>query len=154
MAALNGLLTTCVTARPSEWCAVACMSLMAISKPTVQRSTALIILDLYHLQIDTVCGRTTQPLMQVCLDAAGLSVQAGLPNIHIKDAGLCAFGVGYNKGKKNGVIFTGEGGEDVALGHGRSKQNTEIDVSTLVPIYGRSSTVQPAAIRLIPIIRY
>jgi len=87
-------------------------------------------------------------------ETAGLSVQAGLPNIHIKDAGLCAFGVGYNKGKKNGVIFTGEGGEDVALGHGRSKQNTEIDVSTLVPIYGRSSTVQPAAIRLIPIIRY
>ena len=87
-------------------------------------------------------------------ETAGLSVQAGLPNIHIKDAGLCAFGFGYKKGKKNGVIFTGEVGEDVVLGTGRSKQNAEIDVSTLVPIYGRSSTVQPAAIRLIPIIKY
>ena len=82
------------------------------------------------------------------------SVEAGLPNIHIKDAGLSVFGVGYNKGKKNGVIFTGKNGEDVVLGTGRSKQDAEIDVSTLNPIYGRSETVQPPALSLIAQIKY
>ncbi len=82
------------------------------------------------------------------------SVEAGLPNIHIKDAGLSAFGVGYTNGKKNGVIFTGKGGEDVVLGSGRSKQDIEIDVSTLNPIYGASDTVQAQAITMIAQIKY
>ena len=93
-------------------------------------------------------------MVQLAGDGAGASVAAGLPNIHIKDAGLCAFGEGYAKKQKNGVIYTGKTGEDVALGQGRSKQDIEIDVSTLNPIYGGSTTVQPAAIKLMPIIRY
>lgn len=93
-------------------------------------------------------------MVQLAGDGAGASVAAGLPNIHIKDAGLCAFGEGYAKKQKNGVIYTGMTGEDVALGQGRSKQDIEIDVSTLNPIYGGSTTVQPAAIKLMPIIRY
>ena len=93
-------------------------------------------------------------MVQLAGDGAGASVAAGLPNIHIKDAGLCAFGEGYAKKQKNGVIYTGKTGEDVALEKGRSKQDIEIDVSTLNPIYGGSTTVQPAAIKLMPIIRY
>lgn len=97
----------------------------------------------------------TDRMVQLAGDGAGASVAAGLPNIHIKDAGLCAFGEGYAKKQKNGVIYTGKTGEDVALvGQGRSKQDIEIDVSTLNPIYGGSTTVQPAAIKLMPIIRY
>lgn len=97
----------------------------------------------------------TDRMMQLAGDGAGVGVPAGLPNIHIKDAGLCAFGEGYAKKQKNGVIYTGQGGEDVALvGQGRSKQNIEIDVSTLNPIYGASATVQPPAIKMLPIIRY
>nr|DAY06330.1 MAG TPA: tail collar domain protein [Caudoviricetes sp.] len=97
----------------------------------------------------------TDRMVQMAMDSAGASVAAGLPNIHIKDAGLCAFGEGYAKKQKNGVIYTGKTGEDVALvGQGRSKQDIEIDVSTLNPIYGASATVQPAVIKLIPVIRY
>ena len=97
----------------------------------------------------------TDRMVQLAGDGAGASVAAGLPNIHIKDAGLCAFGEGYAKKQKNGVIYTGKTGEDVALvGQGRSKQDIEIDVSMLNPIYGASATVQPAAIKRIPIIRY
>ena len=97
----------------------------------------------------------TDRMMQFAGDGAGVGVPAGLPNIHIKDAGLCAFGEGYAKKQKNGVIYTGQGGEDVALvGQGRSKQNIEIDVSTLNSIYGASATVQPPAIKMLPIIRY
>ena len=97
----------------------------------------------------------TDRMVQFAGDSAGASVAAGLPNIHIKDAGLCAFGEGYAKKQKNGVIYTGKTGEDVALvGQGRSKQDIEIDVSTLNPIYGASATVQPAVIKLIPVIRY
>lgn len=97
----------------------------------------------------------TDRMVQLAGDSAGTTVAAGLPNIHIKDAGLCAFGEGYAKKQKNGVIYTGKIGEDVALvGQGRSKQDIEIDVSTLNPIYGASATVQPAVIKLIPVIRY
>ena len=97
----------------------------------------------------------TDRMMQFAGDGAGVGVPAGLPNIHIKDAGLCAFGEGYAKKQKNGVIYTGRTGEDVALvGQGRSKQNIEIDVSTLNPIYGAPATVQPPAIKMLPIIRY
>ena len=97
----------------------------------------------------------TDRMVQLAGDSAGTTVAAGLPNIHIKDAGLCAFGEGYAKKQKNGVIYTGKTGEDVALvGQGRSKQDIEIDVSTLNPIYGASATVQPAVIKLIPVIRY
>lgn len=142
---------------------------------TVQRADyprLVALADRYHLWTDDVTANAglfgrgdgaatmvlpnwTDRMVQLAGDGAGASVAAGVPNIHIKDAGLCAFGEGYAKKQKNGVIYTGKIGEDVALvGQGRSKQDIEIDVSTLNPIYGASSTVQPPAIKLIPIIRY
>ena len=88
-------------------------------------------------------------------ETAGLSIQAGLPNIHIRrDAGISAFGNRNFVGTIDGVVFTNEGIEELIIGSGRSRRSVELDISKLNAIYGRSNTVQPAAIQLIPIIKY
>mgnify|MGYP003033963398 FL=1 len=86
---------------------------------------------------------------------AGASIAAGLPNIHIRrDAGISSFGKRDFVGTIDGVVVTNEDIEELSIGSGRSRRTVEIDISKLNAIYGRSNTVQPAAIRLIPIIKY
>ena len=93
-------------------------------------------------------------MLQFAGDSAGASVAAGLPNIRIRNAGMSAFGKGNFVGTIDGVIFTNKDNEELRIGSGRSRQLIEIDISKLNAIYGRSETVQPPAIKLIPIIRY
>ena len=93
-------------------------------------------------------------MAQLAGDNAGAAVAAGLPNIRIRNAGISAFGKGNFVGTIDGVIFTNKENEELCIGGGRSRQLIEIDISKLNAIYGNSNTVQPPAIKLIPIIRY
>ena len=96
----------------------------------------------------------TDRMPQFAGEGAGASVSAGLPNIRIRDAGISAFGKGNFVGTIDGVVFTNKDNEELRVDVGRSRQLIEIDISKLNAIYGNSNTVQPPAIKLIPIIRY
>ena len=93
-------------------------------------------------------------MVQLAADGAGMSVAAGLPNIRIRNSGISAFGKGGFTGVIDGVVFTNAENETMGTGGGRSRQAVEIDISKLNSIYGASTTVQPPAIKLIPVIRY
>ena len=94
----------------------------------------------------------TDRMVQLAGDGAGASVAAGLPNI----TGVLKY--------RYSAIYTAEG----AFAQGRARENSvnlafsdsstgltaSFDASRSNPIYGASETVQPAAIKLIPIIRY
>ena len=95
----------------------------------------------------------TNRMVQLAGDGAGTSVAAGLPNItgrsfsfhddaYIKRLG--AFMKSYSQGRAT------------ANNGGTQYNHTVIifDASNSNPIYGASATVQPPAIKLIPIIRY
>lgn len=93
----------------------------------------------------------TDRMMQLAGDGIGASVAAGLPNITgelVYWGGTEFFGSGafVNSGKNN----------QWGIGVGTDKDNTSalFDASKSNPIYGRSDTVQPPAIKLMPIIRY
>lgn len=93
----------------------------------------------------------TDRMVQLAGDGAGASVAAGLPNI----TGELAYWGGtlfYGSG-----AFVGSGKQDQwGIGVGADKDNTSalFDASKSNAIYGRSETVQPAAVKMLPIIRY
>ena len=98
----------------------------------------------------------TDRMVQLAGDGAGATVAAGLPNI----TGTTK--MGFILGNLSGITPTGDGAVTVktvdSLSNydaGRAARSTVgIDASKSNPIYGASSTVQPPAIKLIPIIRY
>lgn len=84
----------------------------------------------------------------------GISIAAGLPNITggINDNPFRTekFGGGY------GALIDSVGDRAAGFGAGDYEPTTKIrfDASKSNPIYGRSNTVQPAAIKMIPCIKY
>ena len=94
----------------------------------------------------------TDRMVQLAGDSAGATVAAGLPNI----TGVLKY--------RYSAIYSAEG----SFAQGRARENSvnlafsdsstgltaSFDASRSNPIYGASETVQPAAIKLIPIIRY
>ena len=101
----------------------------------------------------------TDRMIQLAADGTGASVAAGLPNITgvipidtgIYGASVCDFvGAIYDtdEGMKYSHLYSNGG-------YGKSNHRImRIDASRANPIYGASDTVQPAAIKLIPVIRY
>lgn len=94
----------------------------------------------------------TDRMMQLAGDGAGVSVAAGLPNITgelVYWGGTEFFGSG---------AFVGSGKSDQwGLGGpvtDKDNNSALFDASRSNPIYGASATVQPPAIKLIPVIRY
>ena len=93
----------------------------------------------------------TDRMVQLAGDSAGATVAAGLPNI-----------TGYirvvAKGNATDGVFSTMSNWDTRLKNGDYEDNWgtyyKLDASKSTPIYGASNTVQPAAIKLIPIIRY
>ena len=94
----------------------------------------------------------TDRMVQFAGDSAGASVAAGLPNITGVTAGFT-----YNDLAQSGAL-TIKGNSNVGLsgGYDDSFRRTLVgfDASRSNPIYGASTTVQPPAIKLIPIIKY
>ena len=90
----------------------------------------------------------TDRMVQFAGDGAGASVAPGLPNL----TGSVE-GVDVDDGKlfKNAYITNANAGRGVGNGNHRLHS---FDASRANPIYGASETVQPAAIKLMPIIRY
>lgn len=103
-------------------------------------------------------------MAQLAADSTGASVAAGLPNITGRLYGVAPYdataqlfsevelsgeGALYVKdvGKKRGTLDTG-GYEN------KAPMSIDFDAAHSNAIYGASNTVQPAAIKLIPIIRY
>ena len=94
----------------------------------------------------------TDRMVQLAGDGAGASVAAGLPNITGATAGFT-----YNDLAQSGALTIKEK-SNVGLsgGYDNSFLRTLVgfDASRSNPIYGASTTVQPPAIKLIPIIKY
>nr|DAF35356.1 MAG TPA: hypothetical protein [Caudoviricetes sp.] len=95
-------------------------------------------------------------MVQYAADGAGAAVEAGLPNITGQTK------MGFIFGNVTGVAPTSDGAVTVrtvdattsySVGSG-VRSTIGIDASKSNPIYGKSNTVQPAAIKVIPIIRY
>ena len=97
----------------------------------------------------------TDRMAQLAGDGAGAAVAAGLPNITGRViesyAGGFYFGRNdppfYSKSTKN---FPNQ----MNIIDGNTSSSVYMDLSKANPIYGASETVQPSAIKLIPIIRY
>ena len=103
----------------------------------------------------------TNRMVQLAGDGAGASVAAGLPNITGKHksssyGGLWRGAVGESSGaltiSRTVSDFTPTVNSDSSVG--ANNDTISIDASKSNPIYGASATVQPPAIKLIPIIRY
>ena len=107
----------------------------------------------------------TDRMVQLAGDGAGKSVAAGLPNIKSMQTraeiqmplvGSADPKKTYGKGgfmevhPEDGYFSGGSGGSGNRINYG----DVDFDASRVNPIYGASATVQPAAIKLIPIIRY
>ena len=95
----------------------------------------------------------TDRMVQMPMDSAGASVAAGLPNI----TGIAlSYGVTRaNTSHPEGAFMHGDQSIGYLLGETNTKTNKlAFDASKSNPIYGGSTTVQPPAIKLIPIIRY
>ena len=95
----------------------------------------------------------TDHMVQMPMDSAGASVAAGLPNI----TGIAlSYGVTRaNTSHPEGAFMHGDQSIGYLLGETNTKTNKlAFDASKSNPIYGGSTTVQPSAIKLIPIIRY
>lgn len=94
----------------------------------------------------------TDRMVQLAGDGAGATVAAGLPNITGATAGFT-----YNDVAQSGALTIKEK-SNVGLsgGYDNSFLRTLVgfDASRSNPIYGASPTVQPPAIKLIPVIRY
>jgi hypothetical protein len=102
-------------------------------------------------------------MVQLAGDGIGASVAAGLPNITGEGSGAFVFGPNRGAGGYSGENFSTCNGALVgkynsfgaAYGNGNaSRGELNFDASRSNPIYGASTAVQPAAIKLIPIIRY
>ena len=95
----------------------------------------------------------TDRMVQMPMDSAGASVAAGLPNI----TGIAlSYGVTRaNTSHPEGAFMHGDQSIGYLTGETNTKTNKlAFDASKSNPIYGGSTTVQPSAIKLIPIIRY
>ena len=107
----------------------------------------------------------TDRMVQLAGDGAGASVAAGLPNIKSTQTraeiqmplvGSADPKKTYGKGgfmevhPEDGYFSGGSGGPGNRINYG----DVDFDASRVNPIYGASTTVQPPAIKLIPIIRY
>ena len=96
----------------------------------------------------------TDRMMQLAGDGAGASVAAGLPNITggpLKPMRTVSGG-NINAGALIQIADQGthsEGGDGY-----QNAVSIKLDASKANPIYGRSDTVQPSSIKLMPIIRY
>lgn len=97
----------------------------------------------------------TDRMVQLAGDGAGASVAAGLPNITGRV--IETYAGGFYFGKNDLPFYSKEtnsfSGQFNIVG-GNTSSSVYIDLSKANPIYGASSTVQPPAIKLIPIIRY
>ena len=103
----------------------------------------------------------TDRMVQLAGDGAGASVTAGLPNItgtHKSSSygGLWRGAIGESSGalttSRRVSDFTPIVNSDSSVG--ANNDTISIDASKSNPIYGASTTVQPPAINLIPIIKY
>ena len=94
----------------------------------------------------------TDRMVQLAGDGAGASIAAGLPNIIGETAGFT-----YKNLAQSGALTIKEK-SNVGLsgGYDNSFLRTLVgfDASRSNPIYGASATVQPPAIKLLPILRY
>ena len=94
----------------------------------------------------------TDRMVQLAGDGAGTSVAAGLPNIEGGFSSITSAGL---QGIKAVRVRTYYNSRMQSLGHDDNWGKVwDFDASRANPIYGASSTVQPPAIKLIPIIRY
>ena len=138
--------------------------------------------DRYHLWTDDVTANAglfgrgdgtatmvlpnwTDRMVQLAGDGAGASVAAGLPNIKstqtMAEIQMPLVGSAdpkktYGKGgfmevhPEDAYFSGGSGGSGNRINYG----DVDFDASRVNPIYGASTTVQPPAIKLIPVIRY
>ena len=138
--------------------------------------------DRYHLWTDDVTANAglfgrgdgtatmvlpnwTDRMVQLAGDGAGASVAAGLPNIKstqtMAEIQMPLVGSAdpkktYGKGgfmevhPEDAYFSGGSGGSGNRINYG----DVGFDASRVNPIYGASTTVQPPAIKLIPVIRY
>ena len=108
----------------------------------------------------------TDRMGQLAGDGAGASVAAGLPNItgkiknrdtvgekaywqFLADSNVLDYGALFCGERVNHTAITDMGGLMAA-----TPNSIDFDASRANPIYGASATVQPPAIKLIPVIRY
>lgn len=99
----------------------------------------------------------TDRMLQFTSDNAGQGISAGLPNITGTFSHLSANGYANMAEKAySGAFSVGptKRGCMADQAEGNNEKGTHFNASKSNPIYGRSHTVQPAAIKLIPIIRY
>ena len=96
----------------------------------------------------------TDRMVQLAGDNAGASVAAGLPNI--TGQSFSFHSAAFDERKGAFIKSTQDGGRATANNGGSTYYHVFVrfDASDSNPIYGASSTVQPPAIKLIPIIRY
>ena len=99
----------------------------------------------------------TDRMIQFAADGIGQGVTAGLPNITGSFAHLSNNSYANMASKAySGAFSIGPTARGCAADYntGTGESGSHFDASKSNPIYGRSNTVQPAAIKLIPIIRY
>ena len=96
----------------------------------------------------------TDRMVQFAGDSAGASVAAGLPNITGQSFSFHSAAFDDRKGAF--IKSTRDGGRATANNGGSTYYHVFVrfDASDSNPIYGASSTVQPPAVKLTPIIRY
>lgn len=106
----------------------------------------------------------TDRMVQLAGDGAGASIAHGLPNITERLYGVAPYNVAAQLFSE--VELSGEGAlyvKDVAAKRlttdasgleNKAPQSIDFDASRSNPTYGASATVQPPAIKLIPVIRY
>ncbi|WP_159057712.1 phage tail protein [Selenomonas sp. oral taxon 920] len=101
--------------------------------------------------VTMVLPNWTDRMVQFAGDGAGASIAAGLPNI------TGAFVARYHDLNEWAGCFDHEGRNYVpyyVTEKSSQIHKTIFDASRSSPVYGASETVQPAAIKLMPIIRY
>lgn len=97
-------------------------------------------------------------MMQLADSNVGASVEAGLPNITGEfSAAFCGGWIGIYDSPKGSLTKVND--YSPHLGESSNAPSSygthyRLDASKPTPVYGASDTVQPAAIRLIPVIRY
>ena len=101
----------------------------------------------------------TNRMVQLAGDNAGASVAAGLPNITgrtFNNRLMTEVNPKSGTSKSEGAILRYDLRDVSMVGIGGAGNSIEIgiDASKSDPLYGASTTVQPPAIRLLPIIRY
>ena len=99
----------------------------------------------------------TDRMIQFAADDSGRGVTAGLPNITGTFAHLSNNGYANMAAKAySGAFSIGPTARGCTAEYntGTGESGSHFDASKSNPIYGRSNTVQPAAIKLMPIIRY